>query len=161
MRFGAATKMAYFVTVKRVEARPLAAARARMAAQDIPAHFRQSLDKVWKFLARYPEFDRGGHNVFLYRHDMDETGVMTIDFGVEVTRRFGTGGDVSCVLTPAGEAASTIHRGPYAGLRAGHDAVQAWMRANGREDGGFSWEVYGDWNDDPQKLETEILYLLR
>ena len=24
-----------------------------------------------------------------------------------------------------------------------------------------SWEIYGDWNDDPTKLETLVLYLLR
>ena len=153
--------MAYIVTIKRVEARPIAAARAHMAARDIPMQFRLSLDKVWKFLGHYPELRGGGHNIFVYRHDMDESGAMTIDFGVEVTHRFGAGGDVSCILTPAGEVASTIHRGPYAGLRAGHEAVRAWMYANGHEDGGFSWEIYGDWNDDPAKLETEILYLLR
>ena len=153
--------MAYIVSVKQVQARPLAAAGARMAPRDIPTQFRLSLDKVWKFLNHYPELRSGGHNVFLYRHDMDKNGAMTIDFGVEVTRRFGAGGDVSCVLTPAGEVASTVHRGPYAGLKAGHDAIRAWMAANGREDGGWSWEVYGDWNDDPSKLETEILYLLR
>jgi len=153
--------MAYRVSVKRGQARPIAAARARMAPPDIPGHFRQSLDKVWKFLGYYPHLRAAGHNVFLYRHDMDETGAMTIDFGVEVSQVFATGGEVFCTNTPAGEAATTVHRGPYAGLRAGHEAVRAWMAANGRESAGWSWEVYGDWNDDPAKLETGIFYLLR
>ena len=25
---------------------------------------------------------------------------------------------------------------------------------------GTSWEIYGDWNDDPTKLETLVVYLL-
>ena len=24
-----------------------------------------------------------------------------------------------------------------------------------------SWEFYGDWNADPQRLETQVFYLLR
>jgi hypothetical protein len=24
-----------------------------------------------------------------------------------------------------------------------------------------SWEIYGDWTDDPSKLETTVVYLLR
>jgi effector-binding domain-containing protein len=153
--------MAYIVHVKQVLARPIAAARTRLHPRDIPTHFRQSLDKVWKFLGYYPDLRARGHNVFLYHHDMDEDGVMTIDFGVEVSQIFKTAGEVFCTTTPQGEAAATLHRGPYAGLRAGHEAVQAWLKANHRADGGWSWEVFGDWNDDPRKLETEILYLLR
>jgi effector-binding domain-containing protein len=153
--------MAYIVSTKRVQARPIAAARARLRPGDIALNFRAELDKVWRFLSHYPALHAQGRNIFLYHHDTDEHGAMTMDFGVEVARPFGAGGEVFCTNTPAGEAAFTIHRGPYAGLRAGHEAVMAWMAAHGLEDGGVSWEVYGDWNDDPRKLETEILYLLR
>ena len=153
--------MAYIVSVKRVQARPVAVARARLRPRDIPRRFRAELDKVWKFLSHYPSFRAQDRNIFLYHHDADESGAITVDFGVEVARPFGTGGEVFCANTPSGEAAFTIHRGPYAGLRAGHEAVRNWMAQNGLEDGGISWEVYDDWNDDPRKLETEIFYLLR
>lgn len=153
--------MAYVVSVKTVRSQPIAAARARMAARDIPTHFRQSLDKVWTFLGHYPHLKASGHNLFLYHHDMDANGAMTVDFGVQVAQRFAAAGEVFCAMTPAGEIATTTHRGPYAGLRAGHEAIRAWIVENEREDGGYSWEIYGDWNDDPKKLETQIVYLLR
>jgi effector-binding domain-containing protein len=153
--------MSYIVSIKQVQARPIAAVRARLHPRDIAGHFRAALDKVWTFLGYYPHLKGGSRNVFLYGHDVDETGAMSIDFGVEVAQAFATGGEVFCTNTPAGEAAFTVHRGPYAGLSAGHDAVRAWIVANGRQDAGRSWEVYGDWNDDPKKLETQIFYLLR
>jgi effector-binding domain-containing protein len=153
--------MVYPVTIMQVEAQPIAAAQARMATPDIPIRFRPPLDKVWEFLGRHPELRAGGLNIFLYRHDMDSAGVMTIDFGVQVVSPFETDGDVFCTMTPAGEVATTTHFGSYAGLGSAHEAVHAWMKENGRLDGGWSWEVYGDWNDDPEKLETRILYLLR
>ena len=153
--------MGYAVSVHRVTTQPLAAVRDRMVARDIAGRFRNSLDKVWQYLGAHPGLRTDGHNVFLYRHDMDSTGAMTTDFGVQVTRAFDGEGDVHCVMTPEGEVASTVHVGAYDGLKGAHDALHAWIAANGRQPGGWSWEIYGDWHDDPQKLETQILYLLQ
>ena len=41
-----------------------------------------------------------------------------------------------------------------------HDAIHAWAAAHQRLFGGRSWEIYGDWSDDPSKLETTVEYLL-
>jgi len=153
--------MGYRVTVMQAEAQPIAAFRTRMAVRDIPARFKQPLDRVWEFLGQHPNLRTGGHNVFLYRHDMDSAGAMTIDFGVQVASPFEADGDVFCAMTPAGEVAATTHYGSYAGLGSAHEAVHTWMKKNGRIDGGWSWEIYGDWNENPDKLETRILYLLR
>ena len=86
---------------------------------------------------------------------------MDIDFGVQVTRSFGGEGEVVCTETPAGEAATTTHVGGYDKLGGAHDAIHAWAAANGRDFAGYSWEIYGDWNDDPSQLETEVVYLLK
>ena len=153
--------MAYDITVRHVAAQPLAAARERMAAREIPARFKVPLDKVWAFLKQHPELHAPhGHNVFLYRHDMGPQGEMTIDFGVQASRPFEAKGDVHCAMTPDGAVATTMHRGPYSGLKPAHEAIHAWADANGRRIGGWSWEIYGDPTPDPQKTETEILYLL-
>ena len=85
---------------------------------------------------------------------------MDVDFGVEVTGPFEGDGEVIFTRTPAGEVASTLHVGPYEGLADAYDAVHAWRFANGRAFAGASWEIYGDWTDDPGKLEVRIVYLL-
>ena len=69
-------------------------------------------------------------------------------------------GDVACVMTPAGEAAVVVHRGPYMEIAAAHQALHQWCTANSRTIGAHSLEIYGDWSDDPQKLETTIEYKL-
>jgi effector-binding domain-containing protein len=148
------------IAVKRVAAQPIAAVERRMRAADIAKGFKEPLDKVWAFLKAHPGLRTDGHNLFLYRHDMDEAGAMTIDFGVQVTRTFEAEGEVRCVMTPAGEAASAMHRGPYSGLAEAHGAVHAWLAETGRKSAGWSWEIYGDWSNDPAQLETEIVYLL-
>ena|SRR5438874_11867519 len=152
--------MRSLVSVRQVAAQPIAAVRARMAAREIPSRFKEPLDKVWAFLGRHPELRAGGHNLFLYHHDMDVSGAMTIDFGVQVPRTFEAEGDVFCAMTPAGEATTVKHTGAYSEMGLAHAAVHAWMKENGRPDGGYSWEIYGDPTDDPAGVEIDIFYLL-
>jgi effector-binding domain-containing protein len=151
--------MTYEVKVETLSPRILAAVRRRVAIKDIPSAFKPALDSVWAFLRKHPGLRTDGHNIFLYHHESPS--IMPIDFGVEVVRPFTGDGDVTCVTTPAGEAAVVIHRGPYTELAAAHQALHQWCTANGRTIGAHSMEIYRDWSEDPQKLETTIEYLLR
>ena len=85
---------------------------------------------------------------------------MNVDFGVEVTRSFVPSGEVYETHTPAGDAAIAVHRGGYDQLHAAHDAVHQWANSHGRTFAGQSWEIYGDWSNDPLQLETTVVYLL-
>lgn len=151
--------MTYQVKVETLSPRILAAVRQRVAIKDIPAAFKPALDSVWAFLRKHRGLRTDGHNIFLYHHETPE--IMPIDFGVEVVREFAGEGDVSCVTTPAGEAAVVVHRGPYSKLHDAHSALHQWCSSNGRRIGAYSLEIYGDWSDDPEKLETTVQYLLK
>jgi effector-binding domain-containing protein len=151
--------MDYVVTLQTLQPRILAAVRRRVAIKDIPTAFKPALDQVWAFLRAHRGLRTDGHNIFLYHHENPE--IMPIDFGVEVVRSFAGEGEVTCVKTPAGEAAVVVHRGPYSQLIDAHRALHQWCTANGRKIGAYSMEVYGDWTDDPAKLETTVEYLLK
>jgi effector-binding domain-containing protein len=81
---------------------------------------------------------------------------MNAEFGVEVTREFTASGEVRPVWTPGGEVAVVRQVGSYDGLGRAHGAIHAWARESGRALARTSWEIYGDWNDDPAKLETLV-----
>ncbi len=151
--------MRYQVEVETLSPRILAAVQRRVAIKDIPTAFKPALDSVWAFLGKHEGLRTDGHNIFLYHHE--SPGIMPVDFGVEVVRPFVGEGDVACVTTPAGEAAVVVHRGPYARLSAAHQVLQHWCAANGRTVGAHSLEIYGDWSEDPDKLETTVQYLLK
>jgi len=85
---------------------------------------------------------------------------MDIDFGVQVTRSFPNEGEVFSIETPSGKVATATHVGPYERLGETHGAIHAWAAANKITFAGKSWEIYGDWSDDPSKLETRVEYLL-
>ena len=141
-------------------ARKLAAVRWQLAIGAIGSAWRPALDQVWKFLGSQPGLRTDGHNIFLYHHPTDRDAPVNVDFGVEVTRAFDRSGEVYPTETPTGEVAMAIHMGGYDRLRETHDAIHAWAAAHQRLFGGRSWEIYGDWSDDPSNLETTVVYLL-
>jgi effector-binding domain-containing protein len=53
-----------------------------------------------------------------------------------------------------------VHRGPYEELNAAHQAVLAWCAARGHQLQGTRWEIYGDWRENPEELETQVSYLV-
>ena len=153
--------MSLDVSVRTVVPIKLAAVRRQVMIGGVGAAWRRALDKVWDLLRATPGLRTDGHNVFLYHHPARRDLPMDVDFGVEVVRTFEPQGEVRSVETPAGEAAGAVHVGPYDRIKDAHDAIHAWRAANHREFAGTSWEIYGDWSDDPAKLETTILYLLK
>lgn len=48
--------------------------------------------------------------------------------------------------------------GPYSDLP--HGALRQWCEDNGHKIARPSWELYGDWSDDPAELRTDLYYLL-
>jgi len=151
--------MKYDIVVEPAQTELIAAVRAKVPISGIAQAWKPALDQVWAFLKINAEL-RPGHNFFLYHHPEHRNEAMNIDFGVQVAFPFEPANQVHCVRTPAGEVARTLHVGPYDRLRDAHDAIHAWCAAQNRRIGQASWEIYGDWNSDPDKLETTIKYLL-
>jgi effector-binding domain-containing protein len=75
----------------------------------------------------------------LYRDD-----VPNVEVGVQVAGPFTPAGRVIPSALPAGQVATTVHRGPYDGLGTAHQAVLAWCAARGHRVQGTRWEIYGD-----------------
>jgi|SRR5579862_727234 len=149
------------VTVQTVSARKLAAVRRRVKIRSVGTAWRPALDEVWAFLRGHPGLRTDGHNVFVYHHPPSRDVPMDVDFGVEVTRTFDPVGEVVPAETPAGQVAMAVHVGSYDRLHQARDAIHAWRTRNGQAFSGTSWEIDGDWSNDPSKLVTTVCYLLR
>ena len=149
--------MPYEITEVTVAARPVAGVRARVARGQIAREFSKYLDLVYA-AARDGKVSLDGQNIFIYR--AADADYLTVEFCVGVTAPFASIGAVLPLLTPAGVAAMTTHRGDYRRLPEANAAIREWCHERGRRHAGPSWEVYGHWHEDPALLRTEVYYLL-
>jgi effector-binding domain-containing protein len=117
-----------------------------------------SLDKVYASV-KVGHVRQNGQNVMVYRPRQD--GQVDIECGVEAAAKFEPFGEVVYSETPLGRAVTMAHIGPYRRLGVSHAAIVSWSRQNGHSLAGVSWEIYGDWDEDPAKLRTDIFHLLR
>jgi len=147
--------MSYQIELTDQPARPIAAVAWDTTGEQFPRQWRGCLDEVYACLRQAGV--TGGCNVMLYR-DLPEPARISVAVGVEVGAEFSPSGRVRLSALPAGLAAVTTHRGPYEGLGAAHRAVGRWCADQGRALTGERWEVYGDWEEDPARLETTVFY---
>jgi len=143
------------VTLGSFPGRGAAVVRARLRWSELGARLIPMLDRVY-VAVRSGRVSQSGQNIFIYR-DASREGAL-VEVGVEVAGHFSPVDDVAYAETPAGEAVMTTHTGPYSRLGEAHAAVIAWCKENGRERAGVHWEVYGDWEENPEKLQTEVYY---
>jgi effector-binding domain-containing protein len=145
----------YTVVLERVEPRHLAAAAGAVASHaELGQAIIKLLDQVWPVLRAQGAATR--HNVVLYSGGAP----LRIEAGVEVPDGFQPTHVVRRVSTPSGQAASATHWGDYSAMAPAYAAIDAWCQANGRRRTHLSWEVYGDWSENPAEVRTDIFVLL-
>ncbi|HEV3331902.1 MAG TPA: hypothetical protein VG096_13015 [Bryobacteraceae bacterium] len=145
------------VAVVQAHPRPLAAVRVTTVLSKWPSQFSKALDKVYAAV-RAGKVQQSGQNVMVYYPRED--GLVDIVCGIEVATKFDGWGEVLYCETPGGLAATTAHIGAYQELGVSHRAIVEWSHTNGHHLTGTCWEIYGDWNEDPAKLRTDLFHLL-
>jgi effector-binding domain-containing protein len=146
--------MDYEVGLTDVEARPLVVVAATTTWPEFRTLWGQLLGEVWDCLHAGGIY-RGCRNVMVY---LDS--VPNVEVGVLLDQPCPLIGRVMASTLPAGIAAKTVHRGPFGGVGAAHDAVVRWCALRGHQLNGVRWEIYGPHNDDPAQQWTEVYWLL-
>ena len=148
----------YDIREVTVAPRQVAGVRAQVRRGSVGKEFSRYLDQVYA-AGKSGGAQLDGQNIFIYRALQGE--MLTVDFCVGAAAPFEPHGAVVPLMTPSGKAAMTMHFGDYGKIGEANAAILAWCAAQGKERAGPSWEVYGHWDNDPEKLRTEIYYLLK
>jgi effector-binding domain-containing protein len=148
------------VRIETVAAEPMAAVAARAEFAGLSKAITAGLDKVYAVL-RAGDHGPLGCNTVHYG-PMPSGVIMDLLIGVRLSAPFaGSDAEVIATETPAGEVVHAIYFGDYGQMHPAHLAAKAEAKDQGRRITGESWEVYGDWSDDPAKLRTDIFYRLQ
>jgi effector-binding domain-containing protein len=143
-----------------VEAVPTAVIAAPTTANDAAKTIGRLIDPVRAFIRTSSV--TGGRHIVRYEGDVQARAGTTIEVGVLVDRPFPDVSDtgVRCSELPAGTVARTIHVGHFHRISEAHTAIRQWCDEQGLAIAGPSWEIYGDWTDDPRDIESEVCFLL-
>jgi effector-binding domain-containing protein len=150
--------MAESPQIVEAEPRRLLASRVQVRWDEIGEAAMTALEQVWNHI-RAAGVQGYGHNVFLYENQSAEGA--SVAMGVEVPEAVEAPEGFEIALTPSGTAATLAHTGPYDGLAAATQRLLDWCTEHHHQPGGASWEVYGDWDNDPEKLRTDIYIRLK
>ena len=141
------------------ESTPIATAviRSRVPAHELARFVPAACGEVWSFI-RSAGLPRPGRHTALYLDDG------FVEVGAEVSEPFPGNERIRCSQLHGGLTVTTVHFGPYPGLKGAHEAIREWCASQGRRFSGVSWEIYGhweeSWNDDTSKIRTDVFYLL-
>jgi effector-binding domain-containing protein len=136
----------------------LALTEAELPRSEISARIRGMFDVAYSWL-RSAEVRQTGHNYAVYDQCTKQSLRVRVGFPVSVP--FLDSALVKCVEFSPGRAAHAIHIGSYNSLHVTYRILTEWCLKEGVQLSGESWEIYGDWNDDPSKLKTDLYLGLR
>jgi effector-binding domain-containing protein len=139
-----------------VEAVLLAVGEAELDRAQIASHIRTMFPYEWLKTASVKQV---GHNYAIYERGTHKD--LIVRAGFPVSGAIAESRTVESFTLAAGEAAHALHVGPYSELHRTYARLDAWCKEQGLRLAGQSWELYGDWHEDPSKLETGIYYRLK
>jgi effector-binding domain-containing protein len=136
----------------------LALTQAELLRSEIPARIRGMFDITYSWL-RSADVRQAGHNYALY--DKCTKHSLRVRVGFPVSGPFHDTESIHCIEFSPGPAAHATHIGPYVNLHVTYRLLAEWCLQEHLPLSGESWEIYGDWNDDPSKLKTDLYLALK
>lgn len=151
--------MAYACHLVERSEQPTLAVRTRASVERLPEVLGPAWGSILAYAANMGVEPSGPPFVVFLNMDMQD---LNLEIAFPFDRPLDGEGDVRPGTLPAGEAVETVHVGPYDQLKDAYEALEGWMKANGRVAGGPPHEHYlNDPQDTPPgELRTRIVWPL-
>ena len=145
--------------VRELTPHPAAAVRMRAQTSELPSLFDHHLPAIAERLADMGLEPAGPPYARYHVYGPNE---VDVEIGIPTSaplpnvRPLGEAseGEMGNSELPGGSVAVTVHQGPYSGLHGTYQALQEWLRAQGREGAPGPWETY---LDDPTDLDESLV----
>ena len=148
--------MAYEISLRDVTPVDTAVVRSTVPISEIGSAVSGAFKQVWEQLAARGVAPTG---LAFGRFGMHGDSI-SVEAGFSVPAPITGKGDVQPGRLPGGQAAVTLHVGPYDKIGPAYSALQAWAEANRRQVDGDPWEIYLT-PPDQQPQKTEVVFPLR
>jgi effector-binding domain-containing protein len=147
----------YDVHAEARNAQMTAVARATLTVAEVGPWLGKTFAAIAALLA---ERQAGPAGPPFARYHMLGEGRFEVEAGFPADRQIEGNGDVQPSELPGGQAAVTVHVGPYDQMEPAYQALASWVSEHGGELAGDAWEVYfsdPSMEPDPATWRTEIV----
>jgi AraC family transcriptional regulator len=149
--------MEYECQLRRLDPQPVMSIRGMTTRAELSATVGEFCHAVWRYVEQ-----AGGEFAGppFTRFHAAEGDALDVEAGLPVKAPLPAHGRIVPGELPGGEAAVTVHVGPYEELPRAGEALEAWARGQGREAAGPNWEVYRTdpgQVPDPRQWRTEVI----
>jgi len=152
--------MPYNCEISTIEPQPALTIRSKVGVDELPDTFESSFASLVAYLEELGEDIAGPPFAIYYNVTTDD---LDVEMGLPVTKTLPGKGEITAGQIGIAHAASTIHTGPYEEIESAYVALAEWMKENGYEPTGTSYEFY--LNDPgittPEELQTVIFLAVK
>jgi effector-binding domain-containing protein len=150
----------YACEITEQPAQPVLSIRTRTNVQDMPQFLGAAYGKVAQYLGQLGEAPAGPPFAAYYNMDMEN---LEMEAGFPVARPLPGAGEIQASVFPAGKIGAALYTGPYNSMAPAYEALTQYIKDQGCEPTGVSYEMY--LNDPsvapPEELQTRIVFPLK
>lgn len=147
-----AKKMDYQITLKQQKSQPVLSIRKITSISKLPEEIGGAYGMIAMYMQEMGEQPKAAPFTAYYNMDMEN---LDVEMGFPVSKPIPGRGEIKAVEIPEGRYVEGMYKGPYSGVAAAYDAMNAWLNEKGLTPTGIAYEYY--LNTPGEVPESELL----
>jgi effector-binding domain-containing protein len=146
--------------IKEQTMQPTLTVRTRTPIDGLPQLLGESYGKIGAYLAELGEGPAGAPFAAYFNMDMLN---LDVEIGFPVSKQIQGKGDIQASQVPGGKQGVALHTGRYGDIAPAYDALTEFVKEQGFEPTGVSYEFYLNDPEEtpPEELQTQIVFPLK
>ena len=152
--------MPYNCELVEQEPQPALSIRTTTSIKNLPQELAKAYGAIGQYLGQLGEQPAGAPYAAYFNWDKSN---LEVEIGFPVSKALPEKDEIKSTELPAGKIARCLYTGPYKEIEPAYNALTEWVKENGYEATGVSYEFY--LNDpgevSPSELLTQIVFPLK
>ncbi len=144
--------MDYQITLKQNKPQPVLTIRKITSVNKLPEEIGRAYGMIAMYMQEMGEQPKEAPYTAYYNMDMEN---LDVEMGFPVSKPIEGRGEIKSGEIPEGRYVEGMYQGPYSGLAAAYDAINAWLAEKVLNTPGTAYEYY--FNTPGQVPDSELL----
>lgn len=147
-----AIKMDYQITLKQQASQPVLSIRKFTSISQLSQEIGRAYGMIVTYMQEMGEQPKEAPFTAYYNMDMEN---LDVEMGFTVSKPIAGRGEIKAGKIPEGKYVEGMYKGPYSGVAAAYEAINAWVNEKGLTPTGIAYEYY--FNTPGEVPDSELL----